>query len=58
MKQFFSKHQTTILFILLVVVGYISYKMFYKPKINQTASTAENAETANFDGELKNTPIL
>ena len=60
MKQFFQKNQTTILMLLVVVVGYISYKMFYTPK--STTETIPSGTKApkepGFDGNLNESPIV
>lgn len=61
MKQFILKNQTTILILLVVVVGYISYKMFYTPKSNTEtipSGTKVPKEGASFDGNLDNSPIV
>lgn len=55
MKQFIQKNQTTIVILLVLVVGYISYKMFYTPKTKSTDTEA--VTTASFDGNLEKSPI-
>lgn len=61
MKQFILKNQTTILILLVVAVGYISYKMFYTPKsTTETIATGTKVpkEGASFDGNLDQSPIV
>lgn len=61
MKQFILKNQTTILILLVAAVGYISYKMFYKPTketVDTLASAKATTTTAAFDGNLDKSPIL